>query len=88
MVTRSLEELKEQYGDDVTEYINKIIYFLQKDPDDHYGQFMDLHKEAIESDDQKEIDECFDNMENILWDLENHINEIREMMVIEKASKK
>lgn len=88
MITRSLEELKEVHGDYVTEDIDKIIYLLRKDLNGNYDYFMESHKKAVESDDQKEVDECYHNMDNILWDLENSINEVKEMIVIEKASKK
>lgn len=88
MITRSLEELKEVHGDYVTEDIDKIIYSLRKDLNGNYEHFIEYHKKAVESDDQKEVDECYHVMDNILWDLENSINEVREMIVIEKASKK
>ena len=82
------EEIKDRYGDYVTEYVDINLYFLRKELNENYEHFMDLHRKALAEEDPERKDDYYSEMTTILWSLKDSVDLLEDLTEYEQSNKK
>lgn len=82
------EEIKDRFGDYVTEYVDINLHYLRKELNENYEHFMDLHRKALSEEDPERKDEDYSEMTTILWSLEDSVDLLKDLIKYEQSNKK